>query len=443
MSEPRQNFSQWAGVILSVLFLGLAVFLWPGFMGRVVPLDWKMGDMRPVAHGLQAIFGVLAILSFRNRSRLTTLWNRLFQDRKTFVFAVIGSLLALSITLAIMEIALRILDLPYRTSWTPQEYYRVQFDPEIGWVYVPNKSTVQQFVPGQPEVTVHSDRIGSRVAAPGVEHDPGAPSVLFVGGSFTYGFGLPYEETLTGRLESIPGFPYQVVNLGVEAYGTDQALLLLKRHFSRFDTKVVVYTFIGNHIERNINYDRRMLFRRGRFVGTKPLFGLADDGTLYLRKEARTYAELPEFRIWSLVQYLWTRWGPKPSLEDIAHVGATFTTDEQYRRAAALTMRFILDMNEFVESQGAEFIVFYWNFGEKSQKNPESSRGIVWPMLQEIDVDVIEISRAAPPDWGWKDYTIPGDGHPNAKANDFAAQLLFDELLHRGLSTNDSISSSR
>ena len=438
MFDIQRNVSLQPGIILSFCLIGLAVLIWPDIIERVIPLNWKIGDMHPVAYGLQAIFVVLAIISLRKKDRINTLRNRLFQDRKTFVFAMIGTILTLSITLAIMETALRILDLPYKASWTPHEYYRVQFDPEIGWVYVPNQSTIQQFLPGYPEIPLYSDSIGSRVGAPGLQHYPSAPTVIFVGGSFTYGYGLPYKETFPGKIESMPGFPYQVVNLGVEAYGTDQALLLLKRHFSKFNTKLVVYTFISNHIERNINYDRRMLFRHARFVGTKPLFGLSDERTLYLRKKPRKYEELTEFRIWSFVQFAWTRWGPRPSIEDIGYVGESFTTDKQFHQAVDLTQSFILEMNEFVKSRGAEFILLYWNYGGESHENQESSQGIVWSMLEEMDVEVIDISRNAPSDWGWKAYTIPGDVHPNAKANAFVAQLLFEELSHRGLITHDN-----
>ena len=79
--------------------------------------------------------------------------------------------------------------------------------------------------------------------------------MLFVGGSFTMGHGVQYEDTFVGQVEAMPQFPYQAVNLGVQGFGTDQSLLLLKRHFNKFNTIAVVYTFIEDHIVRNANYE--------------------------------------------------------------------------------------------------------------------------------------------------------------------------------------------
>ncbi len=434
-SQPSQRFA----IILSILFFSLAVILWPGIFRNFISLDWKVGDMRPVAYVLEAFLVSFGIFFLLKRHRVNASLNQFIQDRKKIGFTVFGLLFFSTLIFIIMEVTLRVLDLPYGASWTPQEYYRVQFDQEIGWVYVPNKTTEQQFVPGQPEIELYSDSIGSRVGAPGLQHDPDAPTILFLGGSYTYGFGLPYDETFVARLGEMPDFPYQTVNMGVEAYGTDQSMLLLKRHLSKFNTKVVIYTFIDNHIERNINYDRRILFRGGRFIGTKPLFELDNNGELYIKKEPKTYEELKEVYLWSFAQFAWVKWGPKPFSEDILLVGYAFTSDKEYQKAVNLTQALILEMKDFVETQGAKFILFYWSYGNKSDNNPESARDIVRPMLDELDIDLIDISVNAPPDWSWENYRLPNDSHPSAKATDIAAQLLFDEFLQRGLLSQGTI----
>ena len=67
------------------------------------------------------------------------------------------------------------------------------------------------------------------------------------------GHDLSYEESFVGKFEALQEVPYQIVNLGVQGYGSDQALLTLKRYLPKFQTKVVVYTFIEDHILRNGN----------------------------------------------------------------------------------------------------------------------------------------------------------------------------------------------
>jgi hypothetical protein len=220
--------SQIPGIILTIL-LGISTFMvWPAFLEQFFSLNWKVGNIKPITYGLQLLLAVLTIIAFLKRDWVNAYLSSKCLSRKELIFTVIGFILSLSVTLAVIEISLRILDLPYQTSWEPHEYRRAQFDPEIGWTYIPNKSLKQRFVDGQPEIPIYTDGNGSRVHAPGVRQDKSVSTVLFIGCSFTFGFGVPYEETFVGRLGTNPEFNYQVVNLGVEAYGTDQALLILK-----------------------------------------------------------------------------------------------------------------------------------------------------------------------------------------------------------------------
>ena len=61
-------------------------------------------------------------------------------------------------------------------------------------------------------VAMHFNGIGARVGNPDTQLDPNAPSVIFVGGSFTMGHGLLHEETVVGQLESMPEFQLQPIN---------------------------------------------------------------------------------------------------------------------------------------------------------------------------------------------------------------------------------------
>ena len=81
---------------------------------------------------------------------------------------------------------------------------------------------------------LHFDEAGLRVPSEEYRHDLDTPTLILGGGSFTMGHGLPYEDSFAGRLAAMPDFQLQLVNLGVQAYGTDQALL-----------DAVVVTFTG------------------------------------------------------------------------------------------------------------------------------------------------------------------------------------------------------
>ena len=234
------------------------------------------------------------------------------------------------------------------------------------------------------------------MVSPGARRDRAAPTVILVGGSFTMGHGVTHEESFAGQLETMSDFPYQIVNLGVQAFGTDQALLQLKRHFRKFNTQAVVYTFINDHVSRNHNYDRRLLVRGARFVGTKPLFGLRPDGSVVLDdKRPLRYADYHYSRIWALVQQVRAILGPEPTFE--------------------LTDALIQEMKRHVESNGATFLTVHWRSTSEE------------PLMRNREVELIDTVEHAPPEWD--EWRIPGDGHPTPRAHAFVARLIAERLL--------------
>ena len=154
------------------------------------------------------------------------------------------------------------------------------------------------------------------------------------------GCGLAFEDTFMGQLADYPNFPYQVVNLGVEGYGTDQAWLRLQRHMHRFNVAAVVYTFIPPHVNRNLNYDRRVLFPGLRMAGTKPLFGMKRGGSVYLKKRPVRIEHYDCLRLWVHAQRVWHNYGPNNNV--------------------VLSRALIKAMGKEVEAAGATFILVYW-----------------------------------------------------------------------------------
>jgi len=292
---------------------------------------------------------------------------------------------------------------PFAENWEPQEYARAQFDPEIGWTYRPNQSRSVDFVAGQPPVLVHHNELGARVRSEGTHFDRTAPTLILVGCSYTMGFGLPYEETFAGYLEATPDFPFQVVNLGVEGYGTDQSMLILKRYFDSFDTKVVVFTYTEGQNDRNLNYDRRILHRGARFVGTKPLFGLNREGAVTLKKRPLRYEDLSWSRVWAYIQIAWQRWGPIPTFD--------------------LTRALVQEMKDYVEARGATFVVVDWDWAWPGTEGDPSP-------FEGMNLNLIDTGDEAPPGWGeWNSsWMLPNDSHPSTKGALRVARLIADRL---------------
>jgi len=393
---------------LSLVCLGLAILLWPPLLEQFISLNWKICDMHPVAYGSQLLMAIIAVLIFIGWRQVNRWFSKYVPSGKTLIFALIALSVSTFLCLAAMELGLRLFRDPLRVTWEPADHKRAKYDPILGWTYIPSTSVMQTFVKSQPSVPVHTNEQGIRVPTPGTRLDPNRPTVIFVGGSYTMGYGLPFEDTFIGQLAEYPNFPYQVVNLGVEAYGTDQAWLRLQRYMYDFNTIAVVYTMIPAHVNRNMNYDRRVLFPGVRMVGTKPLFGLKRDGSVCLKKKPARLEDYNYLRLWVHVQRRWLNWGPQPRLE--------------------LSHALINAMGQEVEAAGAAFIVVYWSFWEDDAAS-------AYPVFDDISFPLVDLCAQHPD--GWQYMRLPKDSHPNAEAGAYVAKRLAAQFIELGLMPED------
>lgn len=290
----------------------------------------------------------------------------------------------------LIEGVFRVVGIPYKVRYVPNENSFARFDPELGWSYIPNKSTTHETV--DTTKPVYFDENGIRVPSSGFHFDYHKPSVLFIGDSFTMGHGLSYEESFVGKFTALNAVPYQVVNLGVQGYGTNQALIALKKYLPKFNTKIVVYTFIEDHILRNGNYDRRILNPSARFLGTKPQFALSSRNKIYLSGKPLLYKDyMNSF----LIDFLKMR------------VGSILGRFPPYPEE--LTKALIQEMKKYSNEHGANFVVLDWRWTHNDYR-------------VQGDIDVIDTIEQAPD--GWDKMVLLGGIHPNEKAGDHAAQLL-------------------
>jgi hypothetical protein len=305
------------------------------------------------------------------------------------------ALLSVIVALLAAEVALRLVGLPFDDGWTPSEYAMARFDPELGWSYVPGRSVVQTFGEPPREVSKHFDAFGARVPSPERPSVGGIPSVLLVGDSFAMGHGVTYEESLAGRLDE--ALDLQVVNLGVQAYGTAQALLRLRGAIDRFETRAVVHTFIGEHVLRDAIEDRRLLLPTARFHGTKPRFALDRQGRLVRVHEPRPHSEHTYSRLVAAVRSAYLRRGPGPD--------------------PAVTRALLREMHREVRARGAAFLVVNWE-----QAAYPGRRDV----FEGLDVPWIDAREGAPA--GWDEWVIAGDGHPDARAHAHVARRVLEAL---------------
>jgi hypothetical protein len=145
---------------------------------------------------------------------------------------------------------------PFRAEGDPL----ITYDREIGFVPRPHGRTRRIHLDRDGRVIlsfhVFNDRRGARVTRPGMEA-PTRPEILFVGDSFTWGQGVENEDTFADRAAALLGAGGANVSMG--SYGTTQSLQMLRRNQDLAPT-LVVYSFITDHLERNVQPCARSVY---------------------------------------------------------------------------------------------------------------------------------------------------------------------------------------
>lgn len=158
-------------------------------------------------------------------------------------FAVMATLIVAA--LAVPEIVARI----FIPSWAPPISDKPSLfvvNPYTGWLNPPSAT----FENHRGKV-VSSNHLGLRDAEPGAKT---RPRILFLGDSFTWGWGITNEERYTERLQSkLPNM--QVINAGITGFGTLQEVLLLKHYVDEIQPDYVVLQMYKNDFLDNLTPD--------------------------------------------------------------------------------------------------------------------------------------------------------------------------------------------
>ena len=182
-------------------------------------------------------------------------------------------LLVTALTLAAMELLLRVADFRELRQDASERSLAYGYDAELGWAPIPNSvSTVTT------ARTIHAthNSLGFR----DIEFSPdGRPVMLFIGDSFVWGVDAEANERFTDLLRN-KLTQFTIVNAGVSGYGTDQEYLWLKRIWPKVRPAIVVLVFCTD----NDRKDNSTNLRYGRYH--KPYFEITADGTLALRGPA-------------------------------------------------------------------------------------------------------------------------------------------------------------
>lgn len=182
--------------------------------------------------------------------------------RRKFAIITILTLVAMTAIFGVLEGGARLVGV--------RAGRRRDFDPERGWVYVPN--TVFQFYTTQGRVHASVDDEGFRPTIAAAE-DAGAPAIVVLGDSYTFCGESPDDRTwpeFMSRELARQGFPCCSVNRAVTGYSSMQSLVALRHELRRSGgvsrPRAVLYMFCLNDPPENFEPDRPHL-KRADFSG--------------------------------------------------------------------------------------------------------------------------------------------------------------------------------
>jgi len=219
-------------------------------------------------------------------------------------------------------------------------------DDVLGWANRPGTHALPRLDPEAAGTSVPMTvwEGGMRATAP--ERRERERRVVFLGGSFTYGWFLRDEETYPYRLQE--RFPeVEIQNWGTSAHGSYQCLLRLERILAGDGPvpELVVYAMIGDHALRDVAHAgwQKMLTTqsRGEPVAV-PFCAPGPDGGL-VRHEPQAYPVWPFSERSALLALLQERW---------AGLRARGREEHAYEASRAVIGR----MAELCREKGSRFV---------------------------------------------------------------------------------------
>jgi hypothetical protein len=283
-------------------------------------------------------------------------------------------------------------------------------DPALGWKLRP--ASVIRAVRARGEHIIYDARYtidprGQRVTP---DSNPDGETVLFMGDSFMFGDGLPDTDTVPERFALKTGRRFNVVNLGVSAYGPHQVLRQLEEGVvdraiaGKGKVRLAFLYFNDDQLPRAAGDKNQEWWWK-----VAPQYERTDDGVRLIGTAAE----------------VWDRRGPieravteaVKSSAIAPHVRRIVRVYPQLMLSEALLKR----IRQLVrERYGADLVVIYWS-KDPSRFYPTT---ISW-MIERTGAPMMFIPEVMPPaGLTLENALIPEDGHPLGRLNDAIAAEL-------------------
>ena len=171
---------------------------------------------------------------------------------RNIVIAVSTIIVSVFLCLLIMELGIRLfVPQVYWPSRDPMENW--QLDRVLGWVQKPNMDVSERTEYGWV-VRFRTNQDGCTPGDATRQRTPGKRRIMIFGDSVVVGRGVPQDQTVSAQLTELlrkKGINAEVINAGVQGYGTDQSLLRLEQLVPLYHPDMVIYGLCQNNFGHN------------------------------------------------------------------------------------------------------------------------------------------------------------------------------------------------
>jgi hypothetical protein len=291
------------------------------------------------------------------------------------------SVLAVLVTLILLEIGLRLMFpgeviIGFIPLWAP--------DPVLGWRFEPDRHL--KVWTARVVVRVSTNSHGWRDVEHAMPKPDGVFRILVLGDSFMEGYAVSDEDTFARQLEAVArqaGLEnVDVMNMGMEGYGTLQSYLAYVEEGMSYDPDLVLLGFFAsNDVQDNYRpLQDTLLGESTHTVTSRPFLSSWDQGEwvimqpdyegameLYNRRER--WSRWQKVRVLSLLgrafatyweeQEKSSRTGSSAALDDTLWAGVHYCEETpQYTEGWAVTEQILVELDGVVRESGAQLVVF-------------------------------------------------------------------------------------
>jgi lysophospholipase L1-like esterase len=332
-----------------------------------------------------------------------------------------------------VEVLLRVTD-PQIEIFNPLNGFH-EGDTQLGWRGKPN--IVRRFHRQDFDVVVRHGPDGFRLPDPPPPAHPEA-RVLFLGDSFTWGWGVPQGRVFTDDLQRALAPRVGVENRGVNAFGTAQEYLLLQEEVRRQKYARVAVMFFNNDVFENIAHKEH-----------RPRFDLVGDHLVAenlplparLRNPIDTFLDRhSRALLFFSYQFSVLQHRIKDHFREPARPTRQEAIDYRTLPGYGVTARLLAQMRTLSRQHGASFFVVYVPSESEMEHQPSDNAYVraVHEMVVEVcrreDIPLIDLVpgfHAAA--MGGIPLIFPHDAHWTSAGHQLAAEIILNSPLFAGL----------